>query len=115
MQEEQTIQRLQGFDPRLIFKNAPVLQPGTGDFLVGGDTLQVLGRMAACYLEFRNDERRRYFKGVTVIAPSKLVWDVADETIHEALVRGIEDLRGNTLPPDIVSQFRARVNVVRCE
>ena len=38
MQEEQAIQCLQGFDPRLIFKNAPVLQPGTGDFLVGGDT-----------------------------------------------------------------------------
>lgn len=115
MQEEQISQRLEGFDPRHSFKNVPLLQPGTGDFIVGGDTLQILGRMAAYYMGFSNGDGCRYIRGVTVIAPPQMVWSETDETIHLALVRGMEDVHGGTMSPDVVSRFLTLVKVIRCE
>lgn len=111
---EQSIQHLEGFDPRPLFKGAPTLHPGTSDFIVGGDELQVLGRMAAYYLGYQNEDGH-YFKGITVIAPPFLVWDVLDETLHSAVIKGIEDVHGCQVPPEAATQFLNTITVVRCE
>lgn len=115
MQQEQPRPRLRGFDPSPIFKSASGFREGEGELIVGGDCRQVLGRMAACFLAFRNSEGRMCFSGVTVIAPPRLVWDFSDEAIHAMLVAGMEDMQGSPIPAGVVSRFLARVTVHRCQ
>lgn len=115
MQTEQAKERLPGFDPRTIFEKAPDLQPGTADLVVGGEALQVLSRMAAYYLNARNENRQRYFSSVVIIMPPKLVWDVSDDAIHAALIKGVEDIQGTPLSAEVARRFLTVVDVVRCE
>lgn len=114
MQKEEAEKRLKGFDPREIFEKAPGLQPGTADMIVGGETLQVICRMAASYLG-AHDGLKRYFRKILVIAPPELVWDVPDEAIHAALIKGIEDIHSTSIDTNSASKLLAMVEIVRCE
>ncbi|HVZ44310.1 MAG TPA: hypothetical protein VHA82_10915 [Ramlibacter sp.] len=105
--------RLPGFDPRSVFEDAPGIRLGEGIFVVGGEWRQVLGRLAACYLKFRDADNRMYFRGVTVIAPPKAAWDHSDEDIQKAVLDGMADIDGAHLPQDVVPHFLARFLIVR--
>lgn len=114
MQQDQPSQQVRGFDPRLIFGNPPSFRVGEGELIIGGDCRQVLGRMVACFLAFRNSEGRMCFNGVTVIAPPRMVWDLSDEAIHTMLIAGMEDMQGSPLPAEVANCFLARIKVHRC-
>lgn len=115
MQKEKTTERMLGFDPRPIFENAPGFQDGEGELIVGGDSKQVLGRMTACFLSLHDPEGRPCFKGITIIAPPRLVRDFSEDDIQKMLEKGIEDMRGGPLASEEASRILAQVAVHRCE
>lgn len=112
--EQQMPERLFGFDPRPMFKSMPGFQPGEAELIVGGESRQILGRMAACFLGFRDNDGM-YFRGVAVIAPPRLVWDYSDEDIHSMLVTGLEDMEGRSVTAARAKSFLERVTVHRCQ
>lgn len=113
MSEHQPTDRLVGFDPRPIFESAPGFRHGEGELIVGGESQQVLGRMVACFLRFRDDDGM-YFRGIAVVAPPRLIWDYSDEEIHAMLVKGVEDIQGNPMSAATASKFLELVTVHRC-
>lgn len=106
--------RLPGFDPRQIFHDAPVFKPGEANLVVGGETKQVLGRMAACFLKFREKGGDWYIRGVSVIAPPRAAWDVSDEEVRELVVRGLQDVEGEAIPPEGQARLGRMVKIHRC-
>jgi hypothetical protein len=114
MPERQQAPPLVGFDPRSIFQGVTGFRAGQADLVVGGESRQVLGRMAACYFGYREEEGRIFFQGVSVIAPPKLVWDYSDEDIHALLLKGLEDVQGGPLPAQAANAFLEHVTVQRC-
>jgi hypothetical protein len=113
---ERLAPRLSGFDPREVFHQGLPFQPGEGDLIVGGSTAQVMGRMAAAlFLGCVTKERKRWFSGITVVAPPLLAWNHPDEAIFEMLVKGAEDYRGDPLAQDERDILRRKVRVVRCD
>jgi hypothetical protein len=115
MQDAQPTQKLSGFDPTSIFENSPGFEAGEGEFIVGGSSRQVLGRMAACFMGFCSHEGLSYFRGITVIAPPLLVWDHSDEDINSMLLKGLEDMGGRPLSADGARKFLETVTVHRCQ
>lgn len=107
--------RLPGFDPSPLFSGAPALRPGEANLIVGGSARQVLGRMAACFLNFYEPGGARYIRGVTVLAPPQTVWDYSDEDVHRMLLQGLEDMRGKPMPPEQVPAILAQVVIHRAE
>ena len=114
MPEPQPVTHLIGFDPRSIFQGLDGFRAGQADLIVGGESRQVLGRMAACYFGYREEKGRIFFQGVSIIAPPRLVWDYSDEVIHAFLLKGLEDVQGGPLPVEVAHAFLARVTVQRC-
>ncbi|RYG14755.1 MAG: CHAT domain-containing protein [Burkholderiales bacterium] len=106
---------LPGFDPSPLFSGGPVLRPGEANLIVGGSVRQVLGRMAACILNFYEPGGLRYIGGVTVLAPPRSVWDYSDEEVHQMLLQGLEDMRGKAMPPEQVPAYLAQVVIHRAE
>lgn len=104
---------LRGFDPSPIFSGGPSLRAGEANLIVGGSSRQVLGRMAACFLAFRERGGARYIRGVTVLAPPQSVWDYSDDEVHRMLLQGLEDMQGEPLPPEQVQAFLRRVVIHR--
>lgn len=107
--------RLPGFDPSPLFCGEPTLRPGEANLIVGGSAGQVLGRMAACLLNFCQSGGARYIRGVTVLAPPQSVWDHSDEDLHKMLLKGLEDMHGKQMPPEQVPVFLAQVVIHRAE
>ena len=105
--------RLSGFDPTPLFSGGADLRAGEANLIVGGSSRQVLGRMAACFLGIRELGGARYIRGVTVLAPPQSVWDYSDEEVHRMLLRGLEDIVGEPMPPDQVPAFLAKVAIHR--
>jgi hypothetical protein len=104
---------LPGFDPTPLFSGGPVLRAGEANLIVGGSSRQVLGRMAACFLRFRELGGARYIRGVTVLAPPQSVWDYSDDEVHRMLLQGLEDIVGEPMPPEQVPAFLAQVVIHR--
>lgn len=115
MHNEQNRQQLAGFDPRSIFENSPRYSEGEGEFIIGGDFREVLGRMAACFLRFHTHEGQRCFHGILVIAPPQMVWDYSDEIINSMLLKGLEDVNGKPLSAESATRFLQLVTVHRCQ
>jgi hypothetical protein len=115
MQSDQPRHQLAGFDPRTIFENSPSFREGEGEFIIGGDFREVLGRMAACFLRFYTQEGQRCFHGILVIAPPRLVWDYSDEDINSMLLKGLEDVNGKPLSVENAARFLQLVTVHRCQ
>lgn len=107
--------RLPGFDPSPLFSGGPTLRPGEANLIVGGSARQVLGRMAACFLNFYEPGGARYIRGMTVLAPPLSVWDYSDEDVHRMLLQGLEDMRGKPMPLEQVSAILAQVVILRAE
>lgn len=113
-QQPLTPPALQGFDPRPIFE-PPGLLPGEGNFIVGGESREVLARMAACFLRFRDAQGKRYIRGISVIAPPQAVWDYSDEDIKAMVVKGWEDIVGEPCPAEDIPYIGRLVRVHRCQ
>lgn len=107
--------RLPGFDPSPLFSGGPVLQPGEANLIVGGSARQVLGRMAACFLNFRKPDGTRYIRRVTVLAPPQSVWNYSDEDMHQMLLQGLEDIRGEPMPAEQMPAFLTHVVIRRVD
>lgn len=114
-QEAPAKARLPGFDPSPLFSGEPSLRPGEVNLIVGGSARQVLGRMAACFLNVQKRDGSRYIRGVTVLAPPQSVWDYSDEDVHKVLLQGLEDMRGKPMPPEQVPAFLAQIVIRRAE
>lgn len=106
---------LPGFDPSPLFSDGTALQPGEVNLIVGGSARQVLGRMAACFLNFLESDGTRYIRGLTVLAPPQSVWDSSDDDVHRMLLQGLEDIRGNSMPAEQVPAFLAQVVIRRMD
>lgn len=107
--------RLSGFDPSPLFAGGSALRSGEANLIVGGSARQVLGRMAACFLNFYKPNRTRYVRGVTVLAPPQSVWDFSDADVHRMLLQGLEDIRGEPMPAKQVPDLLAQVVIRRAD
>lgn len=105
---------IRGFDPRQLYENGG-FNFGEGELVIGGNTKEVLGRMTACLLLAHDLNGKPIFRGVTVIAPPRLVWDVADEDILEMVVRGANDLRYEQVDAEERAVLQKLLKVHRCE
>lgn len=103
-----------GFDPSSIFKSEHKFQPGDGYFVIGADTQEVLGRMAAEFLRLRHLGGSRYILGVTVIAPPSAIWDHSDDEIKAMVIKGVEDMAREPLPTEVAPHLGDLVRVHRC-
>jgi hypothetical protein len=90
-----------GFNPFSIYEKTPGFNLGEGELVVGGSSTQVVGRMAAyLMMTARTPDGNFPFQGVTVIAPSRLVWNYSDADILEMIVEGGNALRTDSVTPD---------------
>lgn len=71
---------------------------------MGGESRQVLGRMAACFLGIR-EKKNIYFRGVTIVAPPRAVWDYSDAEIYAMLTKGLEDIQGGPMSAATAGQL----------
>lgn len=97
---------LSGFDPSPLFSGGQALQFGEANLIVGGSARQVLGRMAACVLNFLKPDGIRYIRGVTLLAPPQSVWDFPYVDVHRMLLQGLEDVHCKSMPAEQVSSGR---------
>lgn len=114
MPQEQAEKRLSGFDPRPIFQQSPGFNFGEGDLIVGGKTSEVLGRMAASYFTSHDADGRPVFKGITVITPPEIVRSGFEGDIPDLLLKGFEDLYGDSLTSHDAKAIKSMVKVCKC-
>lgn len=114
MTETSQTKKLIGFDPRPQFEGGNFSPLGQAEFIAGGEPKEVLGRLAACYLAFRQANHKGLFEEIVVIAPPRLVWDVSDEEIHDMLKTGVQDIWGG-YPPEKVANLLVNIAIHRCE
>lgn len=106
---------LSGFDPFEIY-NGPGFNLGEGDLFIGGNTDEVIGKAAAFMLmASRTKDGNSVFKGLTLIAPPKLVWNVSDEDILQIFLKGIEEVFSEAAFTEKVEIIRRMLTVKRCE
>lgn len=113
MTDGTTKKQLLGFNPHQIFKTAADFKFGAAELIVGGQCTQVLGRMAACILRLRFENRERVFNQITVIAPPIAVWNKSDADLLQMLSVGIADVEEEAAPSEPPKHLASILNIER--
>lgn len=103
------------FDPAILYQDCSPA-PGSADLVVGGNTDEVVGRVAAFVLTaVRRPDGGRAFPRATIIAPPRRVWDRSDDHIHRLVVDAIEFMRGSPAALDEIDAIGRIVTVRRTQ
>lgn len=104
---------VQGFDPRQLFSKGFNL--GCVDLIQGGSFPEVVGRtVIALLMGLRDKDNKGPFAGVSVILPPASATGLTAESVLDAMVSGIEALRGSEPSAKELEVLKRVVRVVSC-
>jgi hypothetical protein len=92
-EHERRNREIQGFDPASLVKNGFAL--GGADLVQGGSLREVVGRTTAFLLMATGGEGGgRIFRGATIILPPAEATAATEDSVHSALLKATQELRG---------------------
>lgn len=110
-EHERCYREIQGFDPANLVRNGFAL--GGADLVQGGSLREVVGRTTAFLLmATRGKEGRSIFRGATIILPPAEATTVTKDSVHSALLRATQELRGYPVDDEEERVLRRAVQVL---
>lgn len=100
-----------GFDPRCLFQNG--FSFGEADLVQGGSFREVVGRTLLVLLSARkNPQESLLFKQATVIFPPIEATKLTESSLHLALKKSLQELRGGLAEERVLEELIRKIKVI---
>lgn len=100
-----------GFDPRCLFQNG--FSFGEADLVQGGSFREVVGRTLLALLSARrSNEGSLVFKHATVILPPIVATKLTESSLHIALKKSLQELRGGLAEESEIEELIRKIKVI---